>query len=135
VSGKPDDKTPEQVEELVRYLLGVSHAHQPDAPVLIIEVTPTEKRFAVWPQIRAVNAKLREIALTTANTYFIATAEHYLDPDGNPRNELFVEDKLHLNGDGYDLWATLIRRRLDEVFRMTAALEARPPLEPASTEN
>lgn len=125
VSGKPEDKTPEQVEQLVRYLVSVSQAHQPDAPVLIIEVTPTEKRYAVWPQIRAVNATLREIALTTPSTYLVATAEHYLDPNGNPRNELFADDKLHLNSDGYDLWSTLIRRRLDDVLRMTEEFDAR----------
>ena len=69
VKGEPNDHTPDQVEQLVRYILAVSHAHQPDSAALIIEVTPTEKRFAAWPQIREVNARLREIALTTANTH------------------------------------------------------------------
>lgn len=124
VSGKPEDHTPDQVEQLVRYLVGVSRAHRPGAPVLLIEVTPTEKRFDVWPRIREINARIREVALTTPHTYFVPTAEHYLDPEGNPRSELFVEDRLHLNASGYDLWSRLIRRRLDEVFRMTDALSA-----------
>ena len=125
VSGKPEDHTPEEVERLVRYIVGVSHQHQPDAPVLLIEVTPCEKRFAVWPQIRDVNVRLREIALSTANTWFVATAGDYLDPTGHPRSELFVEDRLHLNADGYDLWSSLIRRRLDDVLRMAEAFRAR----------
>ncbi len=124
VSGKDSDHTPDQVEQLVRHVLKVSQRHSPSSPVLLIEVTPTEKRWNVWGKIRAVNARLREIALTTENTYFIATAEHYLTPAGLPRSELFVEDKLHLNEQGYDLWSTLIRRRLDDVFRQTAAAEA-----------
>lgn len=124
VSGKPEDHSPDQVEQLVRHIVGVSRKHQPDAPVLLIEVTPNEKRFEVWPRIREVNAKLREIALSTANTYFIATADYYLDPNGNPRSELFVEDKLHLNSDGYALWSQLIRRRLDEVLRMVEQFHA-----------
>jgi lysophospholipase L1-like esterase len=37
-----------------------------------------------------------------------------------PRPELFVEDKLHLSELGYELWASLIRRRLDEVLRARA---------------
>jgi len=118
ISGTPYDHSPQQVEQWVRYIVGVSRQHQPEAPVLLIEVTPTESRFAVWPQIRRVNERLREIALTTADTYFIATAEHYLDPYDEPRSELFVADKLHLNSDGYDLWSMLIRRRLDEVLGM-----------------
>jgi lysophospholipase L1-like esterase len=47
-----------------------------------------------------------------------------LRPDGTPRAELFREDKLHLNAAGYQLWGSLIRRRLDEVFRLMAATEA-----------
>ncbi len=124
VSGKPEDHSPDQVEQLVRYLIGVSRAHRPNAPVLLIEVTPTEKRFDAWPRIREVNARIREVALTTPHTYFVSTAAFYLDPEGNPRPELFVEDRLHLNADGYDLWSTLIRRRLDEVFRITDAFDA-----------
>ena len=109
--------------------------HQPDAPVLLIEITPTEKRLEVWPRIREVNARLREIALSSANTYFIATAGHYLDPTGHPRSELFVEDRLHLNSDGYRLWSTLIRRRLDEVLRSTAEFHARQSAEVETAPN
>lgn len=124
VTPEAPDRKPHEVEQLVRYILGVSRRHQPDAPVLLVEVTPSASRFAVWPEIRAINAMLREIALTTRDTYFVATAEHYLDPKGMPRRELFVDDQLHLNGDGYALWSQLIRRRLDEVLRKTAAFGA-----------
>ena len=120
VTGKPKDHTPDQIEELARYIVGVSQKHQTDAPVFLIEITPCEKRFDAWPKIRQVNARLREIALSTPNTYFIPTASHYLKADGTPRAELFVSDRLHLNERGYELWSSLIRRRLDDVFRANA---------------
>lgn len=117
VQGKPEDHTPDQVEQLVKYVLAVSKHHQVDAPVFLVEVTPTSKRYSAWPAIRKLNARLREIALSTPNTHFIATAEHYLDPEGKPRDELFVSDRLHLNEAGYDQWATLIRGRVAETLR------------------
>ncbi len=126
VSGSPEDHTPDQVEHLARPVIAVSKSHQPDAPVYLIEVTPTEKRYEAWPKIRKVNERLREIALSTPHVYFIATAEHYLDPLGYPRNELFVDDRLHLNEAGYDLWSTLIRRKLDETLRAAEEFHARP---------
>lgn len=116
VVGKEDDHTPDQIESLARHIVDVSHRHQPGAPFFLIEITPCEKRFSAWPKIRAVNARLREIALSTPDTYFVPTASHYLKADGTPRPELFVEDRLHLNESGYHLWASLIRRRLDDVF-------------------
>lgn len=131
VTGGNNDHTVDEIEELVRYVIGVSQAHQSDAPVLIVEVTPTESRFAAWKKIRAVNARLREIALATANTYFIPTAGQYLRPDGTPRAELFRADRLHLNDQGYQLWGSLIRRRLDEVFRLLATTSAANEAVPA----
>ena len=124
VTGKPEDHTPDQIESLARHIVSVSHRHQPGAPVFLIEITPCEKRFEAWPKIRAVNARLREIALSTPDTYFIPTASHYLKPDGTPRAQMFVEDRLHLNEAGYKQWSTLIRRRLDDVFRSMAEADA-----------
>ncbi len=42
---------------------------------------------------------------------------YFLDPFGNPRDELFVDDQLHLNNAGYEKWSVLIRRELDKVLR------------------
>ena len=135
VSGKTTDNTPDQVEQFIRHVIAVSNAHQPDAPVLLIEVTPTLKRWAVWPKIRELNARIREIALSTPRTYFIATAEQYLDPGSQPRTELFVSDQLHLNDEGYKLWSSIIRRRLDEVLRMETGHQAQQAAEDAASDS
>jgi len=117
VQGKAEDHSPEQVEECARYIAGVSRKHRPQAPVFFIEITPTRKRFPAWPFIRKVNTRLQKLSLLTPATYFIPTADHFLDPSGNPRDELFVDDQLHLNSDGYKKWSILIRRELDEVLQ------------------
>ena len=122
VVGAPEDHTPDQIESLTRYIVSQSHEHQPGAPVFLIEITPCEKRFKAWPKIRAVNARLREVALSTPHTYFVPTASHFLKPDGTPQSDFFVEDRLHLNADGYKLWTMLIRKRLDDVLRSMADL-------------
>ncbi len=117
VQGKAEDHSPEQVEECARYIVGVSRKHRPEAPIFFIEITPTRKRFSAWPFIRKVNTRLQKLSLSTHATYFIPTADHFLDPSGNPRDELFVDDQLHLNGDGYKEWSKLIRQELDEVLQ------------------
>lgn len=117
VQGKPEDHSPEQVEECARYIVEASRKHRPKAPIFFIEITPTQKRFSAWPFIRNVNTQLQKLSLSTPGAYFISTADHFLDPSGNPRDELFVDDQLHLNGDGYKKWSILIRRELDEVLQ------------------
>ncbi|MCC9603991.1 GDSL-type esterase/lipase family protein [Stieleria sp. JC731] len=124
ISDKPDSHTPDMIEPLVRHIIETSQQHQPGTLFFLIEITPTQSRFKIWDKIRAVNERLREIALTTPNTYFIATAGDYLHTDGQPRTELFISDQLHMNEQGYQLWSKLIRRRLDDVLRLQAVEQA-----------
>lgn len=116
VSGGKTDHAVEDVEKWVRAIVKVARDHQPDAAILLVEVTPTPVRFDAWPKIRKLNAMLREVALTEPNTSFVSTAEFYLDRDDQPRRELFRDDNLHQNETGYQVWASLIKRRLDEVL-------------------
>lgn len=116
VTGGESDKSPQEVGQLARYLISVSQKIRPNAPIILIEITPTPKRFAAWSKIREVNAVLREVALSEKNVYFVATAESFLTPDNQPRPELFSEDQLHLNSSGYQLWTQLITPVLHSVI-------------------
>lgn len=124
VSGGKNDRTPEEVGLMVQNILRTTREQKKVTPVFLIEVTPTRARFDSWNKIREVNAAIREICLTTPNTYFIATAEHYLDSDKQPIEELFVDDRLHLNEAGYDLWSSLIKGRLADVLGHECAATA-----------
>ncbi len=59
VTGKEDDKTPEEVVSLFKHVVSVARGYQPDAPIFLIEITPTPKRWAAWTKIQAVNAALK----------------------------------------------------------------------------
>jgi len=114
VSGKDKpNSTPEEVSVAILEIIRISKSHRPDAPIFIIEVTPTLAREQVWDKTRQINAALREVALSTPNTWFITTAERYLNPDGSIKGQYFVEDKLHLNADGYKVWASIIKAQLE----------------------
>lgn len=116
ISGSKLDRSADSVRKMVLHVIEVSRQHQPDSPVLLVEVTPTPSRVGVWPQTRELNAMLREVALTHPGVDFISTAEYYLDSQDKARTELFRQDQLHQNESGYRIWADIIRRRLDEVL-------------------
>ncbi|QDT01741.1 hypothetical protein K227x_01080 [Rubripirellula lacrimiformis] len=118
ISGNPGDHSVAQVDRWTRHVIEVSRRHQPDAAILLVEVTPTQSRIDAWPQIRTLNAQLREIALSTPMVFFVDTAAHFLDPQGKPRQNLFVDDQLHLNATGYQIWGAEIRRHLDDSLRL-----------------
>ncbi len=116
ISGTPEDISPEEVGRVVRYITRTIRKKKPTTPIFFIEITPTSSRWKVWEQIQQSNAQLKQLCGQHENTYFIATASHFLNEQGVPRDELFVDDLLHLNRQGYQLWTRLIKASLDEVI-------------------
>jgi lysophospholipase L1-like esterase len=101
----------------VRATLAGIRGRHPRVPVCFVAVTPTESRWRMWPEISRLNAALEALAADDAGTFFIATAERFLDPDtGRPIPELFRDDRLHLSQAGYAVWARVIAAALDEVL-------------------
>jgi len=116
IAGDQDDKSPEQVAQLFRKTLFIIRKKFPDTPVFWIGITPTSARWHVWPEIKEANELIRNICENHHNTYFINTEQAFLNANGLPRNELFVADKLHLNADGYSIWAEIIKKQLNKVL-------------------
>lgn len=116
ISGSESDKTPAEVAQLFRKTLYIIRRKFKDTPVFWISITPTAARWNVWPEIREANRLISKICKNHRNTYFINTEAAFLTKEGLPRTELFVDDKLHLNQNGYKLWAGIIKNELYKVL-------------------
>ncbi len=116
ISGSESDKTPAEVAQLFRKTLYIIRRKFKDTPVFWISITPTAARWNVWPEIREANRLISKICKNHRNTYFINTEAVFLTKEGLPRTELFVDDKLHLNQNGYKLWAGIIKNELYKVL-------------------
>ncbi len=117
ITGSPEDKSPDEIIRLANHIVKVSRKHASDKPIFFIEITPTLSRWPSWEKIKAANEALRKYADSEENVYFIQTASHFLNENGEPRNELFMADKLHLNRDGYVIWGKVIKENLDKIVK------------------
>jgi len=116
ITGSKADKSPEEVAKLFRNIVRTVREKYADQPIFLLEITPTNSRWAVWPTIKQTNQLLKETCSKLHNTYFIETASSYLNNEGEPRKELFNKDMLHQNREGYIIWGELTRKKLDEVL-------------------
>lgn len=116
ITGGDNDRPQDVVEACVKHVVRVALQRAPEASVVLIEVTPTSSRRKGWSKVRKLNAFLREYSLVTPKVSFVSTAEWYLDANDAVRDEFFVDDKLHLNRRGYEIWGKLIKRELDRVL-------------------
>ncbi len=113
ITGSSDDLTTEQSTENYRGIVKIIRAKYKKQPVFIVEVTPCQSRWKKWPEIQQNNANLKAMCKKEKNLYFIETAQSFLNEKSEPRNELFRDDHLHLNREGYKIWGALIKSQLD----------------------
>lgn len=116
ITGSASDKSPEEVKKLFLNVLKTFRKTNPRAPFFWIAVTPTSSRWKAWPQIKIVNEIIRKECENHRNTYFIKTDYAFLNDKGEPKDELFVSDKLHLNPEGYKVWTDIIKGELNKVL-------------------
>ncbi|MEM7479182.1 MAG: GDSL-type esterase/lipase family protein [Planctomycetota bacterium] len=116
ISGGEKDKTPQEVLEIYKYIVGKINFLQPNKPIFCIGVTPTSSRWEAWPKVEEMNRLIQEFSAAQQDLHFIDTANAYLGPDGKPNDGLFVKDRLHLNAEGYKLWSRIIKKSLKSVL-------------------
>ncbi|MFC2138481.1 GDSL-type esterase/lipase family protein [Bacteroidota bacterium] len=113
ISGAEDDKTPVEVQQLFAELVEIIREKYTKIPIFWIEITPTNSRWKVWPEVSKANQLIKEICDDLENVYFIATSHASLSNEGKPKSELFVDDQLHLNREGYRIWSGIIKDAIE----------------------
>ncbi len=106
-------KSPQQVFDDFKQFVAKVHRALPKARIVYVGVKPSPSRWSLIDQVRATNALIREFVAKDARLGFVDVEKPMLGPDGKPRSELFRPDRLHLNDEGYRLWATLVAPHLD----------------------
>ena len=114
ITGSPNDLTPKESVNTFREIVKSIRAKYQKQPVFIVEITPSQSRWKQWPQIQVTNSKLKVLCKKEKNLYFIETSRSFLNDQSEPRNELFRDDHLHLNHEGYKIWGRLIKSEIDK---------------------
>jgi lysophospholipase L1-like esterase len=117
ITGGENDKTPEEVLKLYKYVVKQTRKKFPNEPMFFIQITPTNSRWKVWDKISEANNLIKSYSEKDPNLFYIETAAPFLGEDGKPKSELFRNDQLHLNLDGYKIWSGIIHENLDKAFK------------------
>ncbi len=111
-----DGRSVEQVLGWFRSLADKVAAHLGAVPFGFVSVKPSPARFPIIDRIRQLNDKVRREIESRSSGYYVDVFSAMLDESGNPRTELFLQDGLHLNHDGYRLWSRLLEPYRHRIF-------------------
>jgi lysophospholipase L1-like esterase len=97
-------------EVLHRFTAFVDGVHRelPQTRIVYISIKPSPSRIRLLSKIREANTLIEDYADNADEVDYIDVFTPMLDASGQPRAELFRDDALHLNAQGYALWKRII---------------------------
>ena len=101
-------KTPEQVLNAFQSFVATMHRELPGTRVVFVSIKPSIARWGIVDKMRAANQLVRDYVRTDDRLVYVDVFSRMLDSSGQPRRELFLEDRLHMTPAGYAIWRELI---------------------------
>lgn len=97
-------QTAENVLEDFKTFIAFRDKNLPGTPVVFISLKPSILRWAMWPEMKRANELIKAEAKKHRKVEFVDLASKMLGADGLPLPDIYLEDKLHLNSKGYEIW-------------------------------
>jgi len=97
---KPVDQVFGDYKQLVTRILD----DQPDVDFLYIPIKPSNSRQDYWAKMNEVNQLIKEYNSKHSQLHYVDLATPLLKDDGKPDDGFFLDDQLHLNEKGYEVW-------------------------------
>jgi hypothetical protein len=97
------------IRDGLHQLLGKILDKRADTDIFYIAITPTISSWEKWQAAQAANAAAESVCASHARCQFIATADLFLDEQGQPDQRLYQFDGLHLSTEGYQRWTRRIK--------------------------
>jgi lysophospholipase L1-like esterase len=107
-------KSTEQVFADYKGLVEKVRKALPEVKIYFIAIKPSPARAKMWDKAKAVNQMAKDYAAQTAGIGYIDIVPVMMGPDGKPKPELFLEDTLHMNRAGYELWIPVVKAALEK---------------------
>ena len=80
----------------------------PQVRIAFISAAPNPARWSLKASYVDLNTQIQAYTASDPQLAFIDVWEAMLGENGQPRPELFIEDRLHMNAHGYALWRDLV---------------------------
>ena len=111
-------KTAKETVEDFKIFQNKVRTNLPNVPIFVIGIKPTPAREYIEEEELEYNKLIADLAAEDELLYFIDIWDAMLSEEGERIPELFVEDGLHINAKGYEIWTKLVRENLKQRFNL-----------------
>jgi len=104
-----DSTTAIEVVRRVKTLFWMIRTNLPGATIDYVSIKPSPVRTGIQDKVLAANKEIKSFFKKQKNAAFIDVYYPMLDKKGQMREELFVDDRLHMKPEGYAIWKKIIQ--------------------------
>ncbi len=105
-------KSVEQVFNDYKTLVGIIHKALPKTRIVFVSIKPSPSREKFWDEFKYLNSLVKAETQIDKRLEYVDIWDAMLDANGKGREELYLQDKLHMNHAGYEIW----RKALEPVI-------------------
>jgi lysophospholipase L1-like esterase len=103
-----EGRTPEQILSDYKAFVAIVRTALPETRIAYIAIKPSGDRWALVDKMRTANSLVRNYVAGDPKLTYVDVFTPMLGAEGKPREELFREDRLHMNARGYAIWRDLL---------------------------
>jgi lysophospholipase L1-like esterase len=101
-------KEPAIIAEETKILIKRIRKDLPKTRIILISPKPSIARWNLKPKYEALNLELKKLAARKKSVEFADVWSAMLDENGEVFKDIFLQDNLHMNKKGYDIWGKVI---------------------------
>lgn len=105
-------KKPSVVAKEAKYLLQKIQSELPETTIILISAKPSIARWKLKTNYEKLNKRLYRLAKKSDKVEYANVWDIMIDDNGNLYQDIFLNDGIHMNKKGYDLWSKEIERFL-----------------------
>jgi len=103
-----DTVTAEIILLRVKQLFALIRTRQPKTEIDFVSIKPSPSRIQFRQTVEKSNQLIQAFIAKQPHSKYINVFDAMLNPDGSIREDIFLEDRLHMNETGYAIWTKII---------------------------
>ena len=97
------------VVQRFKTLYGIIRQNLPNTTVHFVSIKPSPSRSHLMPEMVKANAQIKQFLQKEKLAGFIDVYNPMLNAKGQPKEDIFLDDELHMKPAGYAIWQKVIQ--------------------------
>ncbi len=101
-----------QIMRSTRKIIERIRIELPESQIILISIKPSIDRWNLKQDYLRLNKRFFRLADKYDEVYYIDMWSEMLQKNGKPNSDIFIQDGIHLNNKGYEIWKSVIQEFL-----------------------